>query len=117
MANSVIRWQIVTPNPDASTKFFQELFGWSVRQDNAMGYREITAGADGIHGGMWPSPPSERPFVQLFVAVPDVAACVARAGSLGATVLVPASMLPDGDTMAIIAEPSGLSIGVCTLRG
>jgi hypothetical protein len=72
--------------------------------------------ADGIHGGTWPSPPNERPFVQMLVAVPDVAACVAQASALGATIVVPPSMLPDVDAMAIIATPSGLSIGVCALR-
>jgi hypothetical protein len=76
----------------------------------------LEAGPDGIHGGMWPSPPNERPFVQRFVAVPDVAACVAQASALGATVVIPPSMLPDGDAMAVIATPSGLSIGLCTLR-
>jgi uncharacterized protein len=116
MGNPVIRWQIVTPDPDASATFFHDLFGWSVQQDNAMGYREIRTGNGGIDGGMWPAPPQERPFVQLFVAVPDVEACVARASGLGATVVVPASTLPDGDTMAVILEPSGLSVGICKQR-
>jgi predicted enzyme related to lactoylglutathione lyase len=55
-------------------------------------------------------------FVQLFVAVPEVERYVARATELGATVLVPTSVLPDGDSMAVRQDPSGLSFAVCTLN-
>lgn len=112
----VVRWQIISPKPDASVSFYRQLFGWSVNQDNALGYREVKAGDGGIDGGVWPGPPAERPFVQLFVAVSDVDACIASATKLGATVLVPKSSLPDGDAMAVLQDPTGLSLGICTLR-
>jgi hypothetical protein len=41
------------------------------------------------------------------------AACVPHCvGSLGATIIVPKSVLPDGDTVAILLDPAGLSFGV-----
>ena len=114
--NPVVRWQLISPSPDASTRFMRSLFGWEVSRDNAMGYREIDTGAGGLAGGVWPGPTEQPPFVQLFVAVPDVAACVEQATTLGAKVVVPRTVLPDGDTMAVIVDPTGLSIGICTLR-
>jgi predicted enzyme related to lactoylglutathione lyase len=116
MTHPVVRWQIISPNPDATTDFYERLFGWSTTRANALGYREVVTGADGMDGGVWPGPPHERPFVQLFVAVPDVERHVARAMELGAKLLVPASVLPDGDSMALLLDPSGLPFGVCTMK-
>src|SRR5688500_4368981 len=116
MSHPVMRWQIVSPNPDATTKFYRQLFDWRSSQDNALGYRELKAGAGGIDGGVWPGPAQERPFVQLFVAVPNVEEHVERATRLGAQVLVPPSALPDGDVMAVLMDPIGLPFVVCALR-
>jgi uncharacterized protein len=113
---SVYRWQLVSATPDVSAGFFRELFGWSISQDNALGYREVKTAEGGIDGGIWPAPQADRPFVQLFVSVPDVDDCLATATRLGATVIVPKSTLPDGDIMAVMLDPSGLPIAVCTPR-
>jgi predicted enzyme related to lactoylglutathione lyase len=115
-ARPVVRWQILSPDPDATARFYRALFGWRVSQDNALGYREVAAADGGVGGGIWPTPAGVPPFVQLFTAVPDVAACVAEAERLGATVLVPPSALPDGDVMAVLKDPSGLAFAVCTLK-
>jgi predicted enzyme related to lactoylglutathione lyase len=112
----VVRWQIVSPNPDATVGFYRKLFRWDASQANALGYRELRPGGGGIDGGVWPAPEPERPFVQLFIAVPDVEDYVSRAAALGAKVLVPASVLPDGDTMAVLLDPLGLAFAICTLR-
>lgn len=117
MSPSVVRWQIVTPQAEQSAAFYRQLFGWAVTQDNALGYREVKSGSPGgIDGGIWPAPPGGKGFVQLFVEVPDIDACISKATQLGAAVVVPRSELPDGDAMAILADPTGVSVGLCTLR-
>jgi predicted enzyme related to lactoylglutathione lyase len=116
MANPVVRWQIVSPTAEATASFYQKLFGWSVSKDNALGYRELKTETNGIDGGVWPAPPEATPFVQLFVAVSDVDEYLARATKLGARVIVPKSALPDGDIMAVLLDPGGMSIGICTLK-
>jgi uncharacterized protein len=117
MPNPVVRWQVIAPDADSTATFYQKLFGWTVSQDNSLGYREIRTGAGGIDGGVWPGPPQlERPFVQLFVEVDDLDAAIADAVKLGATVIVPKSVLPDGDAMAVLHDPAGLSFAVCTAR-
>jgi predicted enzyme related to lactoylglutathione lyase len=63
-----------------------------------------------------PAPPLESGFVQLFVEVPDIETCIATATRLGATVIVPKSVLPDGNAMAVLLDPTGLSFAICTLR-
>jgi predicted enzyme related to lactoylglutathione lyase len=110
----VIRWQVLSPDPEASSTFFAKLFGWSVDRNNPMGYREVTAGNGGINGGIWPAPDGVKPFVQLFIRVPDIDACLASAATLGATVIVPKTVLPGGDAMAVLLDPQGLPIAICT---
>lgn len=113
MGSPVVRWQIVTPDPEGAAEFYRKLFGWTVKTDNALGYREVTTGGQGgIDGGVWPAPPQANAFVQLFMQVDDVEQAVKRATELGAEVIVPASPLPDGDTIAILRDPKGMPFGV-----
>ncbi len=116
MGQPVVRWQIVSANPDATVGFYRNLFGWTAKRDNALGYLDVSPGSDGIGGGVWPAPPEAAPFVQLFVEVPDVEKYIALATQLGAKVLVPMSSLPDGDTMAVLLDPAGLSFGIVHSR-
>ena len=116
MGQPVVRWQIISSDPEATASFYRDLFGWTEKRDNALGYRQLTTGTNGIDGGVWPAPPDVQSFVQLFVEVPDVEMHIARATRLGAQVLVPPSALPDGDTMAVLRDPSGLAFGIVKTR-
>lgn len=118
MADPVVQWQIVAKDPDAVTKFYGSLFDWKVDKSNSLGYREVkSSNGRGIDGGVWPSPPEGQNMVQLFVEVDDVERTIAKAISLGAKVIVPRTALPDGDVMAILLDPAGLSFGVMERRG
>jgi predicted enzyme related to lactoylglutathione lyase len=112
MSAPVVQWQLVASNPDELVTFYRDLFGWQISTRNAMGYRQVTAGEAGINGGVWPSPPGGPSFVQLFVGVPDVESAVARATELGAAIIVPPTTLPDGDVMAVLKDPCGVTFGV-----
>ena len=113
MGAPVVRWQIISPNPDKVSAFYSKVFGWTVSQGNAMGYRELKTGsAEGIQGGVWPAPPEANTFVQLFVQVDDVAATITHVESAGGSVIVPRTALPDGEVMAILRDPTGASFGV-----
>lgn len=117
MAAPVMQWQMLSKNPDELAKFYAQLFGWSVNADNPMGYRVINTGSQqGIQGGIWPAPPQAQTFTQLFVAVSDVGATFRRAIEMGAKPLVPPQKLPDGDEMAILQDPQGMSFGLMSLR-
>jgi uncharacterized protein len=113
MGCPVTAWQMISKNPEASAKFYREMFGWQINTNNALGYRVVdTCSEEGASGGIWPAPPGASSFVQLFVEVEDVAATVLAATRLGAKVLVPPQKLPDGDEMAILHDPEGIPFGV-----
>jgi predicted enzyme related to lactoylglutathione lyase len=115
VGNPVVQWQIVARDPQAVAAFYTKVFGWSVRTDNALGFRVVETGDDrGIDGGIWPSPPEGHNLVQLFIQVEDIDAMIASATAAGAQVLFPKQHLPDGDAMAILLDPAGLSFGIYT---
>ena len=117
MPNPVVRWQIISPEPERTAAFYQKLFAWRTSQANALGYRELSSGTGrGADGGVWPAPPGRTAFVQLFVEVDDIDATVAQATKLGAAVIIPKSVLPDGDTMAVLVDPVGITFGVCRIK-
>jgi predicted enzyme related to lactoylglutathione lyase len=117
MSNPVVRWQILSPDSEKTAGFYVKLFAWKVSDANGLGYRELKTMADkSVDGGVWPAPQAERPFVQLFIEVPDVEGSIRKAEKLGASVLIPRSALPDGDVMAVLQDPTGLSFGICEIR-
>jgi uncharacterized protein len=116
MPNPIVRWQILSPTPEKTAVFYRKLFAWQLSNANAMGYRQFDTGEGSIDGGVWPAPQASEGLVQLFIAVPDIDACISKAKKLGAKVFVPKSVLPDGDVMAVLQDPTGLSFGICQLR-
>jgi predicted enzyme related to lactoylglutathione lyase len=113
MGNPVMQFQILSKEPDQTARFYSALFGWTVNANNPMGYRQINTGStEGIQGGIWPAPPQAPNFVQLFMAVQDVKASVQEAEKLGAKLLIPPTMLPEGDEMAVLLDPQGMSFAV-----
>lgn len=113
MPNPVTQFQMLSKSPDETARFYSALFGWTVNADNPLGYRQIhTGSAEGIQGGIWPAPPQAPSFVQLFVTVESVGAAVAKAEGLGARVLIPATVLPEGDEMAVLHDPQGMSFAI-----
>lgn len=116
MAHPVVHWQALVRDPQRAADFYAAAFGWNVDDANALGYRQIGAAGRGIGGGVWPLSDGQ-PMVQLFVEVPDVDAALADASAHGANVIIPKQVLPDGDEMAVIADPEGIAWGLMRARG
>ncbi|MBL9201491.1 MAG: hypothetical protein JNL39_13360 [Opitutaceae bacterium] len=117
MPNPVIRWQIITPEADQAAGFYKKLFAWDLSTANALGYRELRSGeARGADGGVWPAPPGKPSFVQLQIEVADIDAAIGKATKLGASVIMPKSVLPEGDAMAVLLDPAGISFVICQLQ-
>jgi predicted enzyme related to lactoylglutathione lyase len=115
MGSPVMQFQILSKAPEETAQFYSRLFGWKIDANNPLGYRQIDTGSqEGIHGGIWPAPPQSLNMVQLFMKVPDVAASVKQAQELGAKVLIPPTILPGGDQMAVLHDPQGMPFALCT---
>ncbi len=115
MGDPVMQFQILSTAPEETARFYSLLFGWKIDANNPLGYRQIDTGSrEGIQGGIWPAPPQSPNFVQLFIKVPDVAALVKQAQELGAKVLIPPTVLPGGDEMAVLHDPQGMPFALCS---
>jgi predicted enzyme related to lactoylglutathione lyase len=104
---------MITNQPDVAADFYVDLFDWKIDADNPLNYRVIDTGSEaGIAGGIWPAPPEAHSFVQLFVEVDDVPRYVERATEMGAKVVVPHQVMPEGDEMAVIHDPVGIPVAL-----
>lgn len=113
MSHPVVQFQILSRSPEESAAFYSSLFGWTIAANNPLGYRQIETGsAEGIQGGIWPAPPQSPNFVQLFMAVENIKDSLAQAEKLGAKVLIPPTILPEGDEMAVLLDPNGMSFAL-----
>jgi predicted enzyme related to lactoylglutathione lyase len=113
VSNPVLRFQILSKSPDETARFYSSLFDWKVDANNPMGYRQINTGSsEGIQGGIWPAPPQAPNFVQVFIGVDDVKMFIQKAEKLGAQQIIPPTILPEGDEMAVLLDPQGMSFAI-----
>jgi predicted enzyme related to lactoylglutathione lyase len=112
MAHPVIHTEIRSADPDATRTFFAELFGWKAAAEGAFpGYTFIDTGAEGSPYIAISPRQSDQDEVLFFVAVDDVAAALAKAESLGGTIVQPAQHLP-GTSFGVFADAQGHRVGV-----
>lgn len=109
--HSVVHWEIIARDPKALHDFYGQLFGWKVNADNPMGYGVVTAGGDGINGGIGAAEGGPQ-YVTFYVRVRDLEATLRRAGQLGGTTVVPPTEIPNMVTFAVFTDPQGNRIGI-----
>lgn len=114
MAAPVVHWEINSNNAAGLQEFYSKLFGWSVNANNPMQYGLVPAGKNGIGGGIGQNDPNQPSptAVTFYVAVKDLEASLSTAVSLGATIVVPITEIPNMVTMAMFRDPDGNVIGV-----
>ena len=111
MANAFVHVELNTTDLDKAKAFYSKLFESWTLEDVQMGptgtYTMIKPGK-GTGGGMLRHPNPAGPSMWLaYVEVDDVAKAVAKAKSLGATVMRDVTEVPSAGTMAIIVDPTG----------
>lgn len=122
-SSSFIWYELMTPDSNAATQFYQAVVGWRVAaqpdaQAGGVDYRMIVR-ADGGHlGGMLQlsqdmQEHGARPSWLAYLYVPDVDAAVGAITADGGHVLMPKMTLPVGD-IAMLADPMGAPIYVMT---
>jgi predicted enzyme related to lactoylglutathione lyase len=111
VANSVVHFEIRSPDPDATRAFFGQLFGWTFPGGGIPGYTYVDSGVQGaVPGGISPLQGGD-PLVTFFIGVEDVAATLEAAVAQGGKVIQPATSVP-GVTFALLADPHGQVVGL-----
>ncbi len=108
MAAPVNYFEIGTPHPEEAQRFYGGLFGWTIGDPSPVGYRMVNRDA----GGLWDTTGlGGASWAVFYVQVDDVAATIAKAEVLGATVLMP--LVDNGPIeFAHLADQQGNRIGV-----
>jgi uncharacterized protein len=114
-----ISYELHTINPRAALSFYESVAGWTSQPANGGHRCALFSTARGVLGGV--AQLSERakklgvpPHWMGSVSVSDVDATIAEVTRLGGRVRVEPVDLPDIGRQAVIADPFGAVIGVCT---
>jgi uncharacterized protein len=114
MAHPVVHAEIRSQDPDATRRFFADLFGWKIASEGAFpGYTFIDTGAQGGTFVAISPRQSTEDEVLFFVAVEDVEETLARAEQLGGSIVQPAQHVP-GTSFGVFADAQGHKVGVAS---
>jgi uncharacterized protein len=115
MSAPVVFAEIHGADGEALRRFYSELFGWAFQTCGAgMDYGMAPPGDEGIGVGVGAAPPGRPSQVTFYVRTDDVAGALATAERLGGTASLPATTMPDGTTIGMLADPEGHVIGLVT---
>jgi uncharacterized protein len=114
MGRPIVHFEILGTDGERLAAFYRALFDWTVMPaEEGEGYATVDTGADSgpVTGGIgaFPGAPSH---VTFYVGVDDVAAALARARDLGATVVMEPRQPTPGIETALFADPEGHVVGL-----
>ena len=118
MGHPIVHFEIAGKDGDKTVAFYKELFGWEIEHNAASDYHMVKApDGKGIAGGLYGAREGSPPYVTVYVEVADAAAALARAESLGGKIITQPMLVPNGPTIAMFADPDGVTIGLVQADG
>ena len=116
--NGIAWFEIGTGDPAGAEKFYGDVFGWTVGQDDedGPGYRRVTAGdGPGLHAGGLADTGAEPGYAVFGVLVADVAETIRRVEAAGGRLGRAPQVTPGGITFAHLLDPAGNQFEVFTM--
>jgi predicted enzyme related to lactoylglutathione lyase len=108
--------ELLTSDPEAATKFYPDIYGWTVappRDMGAMGNYWVLLSGENMRGGIMGLPmPGIPPHWATHVAVAHLEESLAKAESLGASVMAPPMEVPGFGRFAVIKDTVGATINL-----
>jgi predicted enzyme related to lactoylglutathione lyase len=113
-AYGALSWNdLLSPDVEASADFYRGLFGWDIEEaPGSEGQYWSITNAGRLNGGLMPLPPGGHPAWNLYFAVQDTDAALARAGELGAETVMGPIDVPNGTRFAIVRDPQNAVFSV-----
>ena len=116
MGNPFVHLELATSDVAKAKEFYGKLFDWKLEDVPEMGYTMIGVG-EGVGGGMMKNPVPNAPSHWLaYVEVDDVAAATKKAQSLGATVCMDKTEIPEMGWFSVIQDPTGAAIAMWQMK-
>jgi hypothetical protein len=118
-AAPVVHFEIVGKDAKKLHNFYSKLFDWQINADNPMNYGLVNAAGNGtevgkgsIGGGVAAAEQGMPGYVTFYAQVPDLAATLKTAESMGGKTVVPPTEIPNMVTFALFKDPEGNMIGL-----
>jgi predicted enzyme related to lactoylglutathione lyase len=109
-APGALTWnELSTPDIDAATSFYSDLFGWTVSPFEGMDtpYSVIMTSTERSNGGIRPTmPPDSPPFWLAYFAVEDLDPALAKVKDLGGEVVLGSTDIGMAK-IAVVKDPQG----------
>lgn len=111
MGDRVVSFEIGCRDLDASSKFYEQVFGWSASDYGPNGRRIETGVEDGLNGHFvaldeWPT------ALNFYIEVDDVAAKIEFVVEAGGEAVLGSLPTPDGQLFAWVRDVAGNIIGL-----
>jgi predicted enzyme related to lactoylglutathione lyase len=110
----VTHFEIPTDKPEASVKFYSEVFGWKCQKWGEHEYWLTTTGEDktpGINGAIMKKRDPKQPVVNS-INVKNIDASIKAIEANGGKIVVPKSTIPGVGHLAYFTDPDGNIFGV-----
>jgi hypothetical protein len=118
-AAPVVHFEVVGKDAKKLQDFYGKLFDWKIDANNPMNYGLVNAAGQGnepgkgsIGGGVGAAQEGAPGYVTFYVQVPDLAATLKKAESMGGKTVVPPTEIPNMVTFAMFADPEGNVVGL-----
>lgn len=113
--NRIVHFEIPADQPEALTKFYGNLFGWTFQQFPNAGteYWLCDTGSDGpgINGAVMQRQHPQQPWMN-YVDIASIDEALEKATQLGAKVALPKTPIPNVGAFAAIMDPQGNICGL-----
>jgi predicted enzyme related to lactoylglutathione lyase len=106
---------VTSPDLDATTAFYSQLFGWEAERDprpEAGGYTMLSLNGRHVAAASPPMQEGIPPVWTTYLATDDVDAAVERARAAGGTLLAEPFDVLEAGRMAVVQDPTGAVFGL-----
>lgn len=113
-SNRIVHFEIPANQPEALTKFYTELFGWTFQKAPMAGpeyWLCNTGTGPGINGAVMQRQHAKQPWMN-YVDVASIETALAKATKLGAEIVMPKTAVPGVGAFAVIKDPQGNICGL-----
>lgn len=102
-ARPIVYWEIEARDAERQREFYRSLFNWTVGDGPIMAIPPGLGGPESGIGGHIRA--SDRSRVNLYVQVRDLTESLGQVEALGGSVIMQRLDVPNGPTLAVIADP------------
>lgn len=108
----MVHWEINAKNAKTLSRFYAKLFDWNADTAEPDQVFMDTESEEGIDGSIIQTDPDDPVGLTFYVHVPDLEKALVKVTALGGKIVVPATEMPDGVTLAVFEDPEGNHIGL-----